>query len=122
MNNFLLVFVGGGLGSCVRYGIMRFSATYWNPHFPNATLLSNTLSSILLGLIVGLTLDKSAVGLTTRLLLVTGFCGGFSTFSAFSFETFEFLRNGQTGTALLNIGYNVIACLLCVWAGLTVAK
>ena len=122
MNNYIYVFIGGGLGSLARYGIFRLTVHLMQWQWPLASILSNSTSSFLVGLLLGITIDKSPLGMSTRLFLITGFCGGFSTFSAFSFETFEFIRNGQAGNAVLHIGVNVISCLLLIWAGLTLAR
>jgi CrcB protein len=121
MNNILIVFLGGGLGSLARYGVAKFISVYGNQNLHCATFISNVSSCLILGLVVGLTLDKNPLNTSLRLLLITGFCGGFSTFSAFSLETFELLRTGQAGIALLNICFNVITCLLCIWAGLSIS-
>ena len=122
MNNCFYVFIGGGLGSLARYGVSVLTGNLLQLQWPLATGISNAFSSMILGLVMGLTLDKTPFEITTRIFLVTGFCGGFSTFSAFSFETFEFIRNGQTGDAIIHIGTNVIVCLLCIWAGLAMSK
>jgi CrcB protein len=122
MNNYLYVFIGGGFGSLARYFVSKITVYLLPFQWPFGTFISNITSSFILGLVIGITLEKSPVHIGTRLLLITGFCGGFSTFSAFSFETFEFIRNGQSGLACIHIGTNVIFCLLCVWAGLSLSR
>ena len=118
--NLVWVFVGGGLGSLCRYSIARLMANY-EMDFPLATFIANVISCIILGYLVGLTL-KDGLSENMRLLLMTGFCGGFSTFSTFSAESFQLLQNGNIGTAMLYIGVSIIVCLICIWIGLKLAN
>lgn len=116
MQSFLLVFLGGGLGSICRYGIARLlKAQVWD--YPLATFLANIFACIILGVLMGLSL-KGEVSNTNKLLWMTGFCGGFSTFSTFSAETFELLHAGNYGYAFANIGGSIIVCLFCIFIGL----
>ena len=111
-----MVFVGGGLGSLCRYGIayaLRDAETV----FPYATFWANVVSCIILGVFAGLAL-KSGWSQNTNLLLLTGFCGGFSTFSTFTMETFQLLQAGDYTNALLNVLISIIVCLGCIILGL----
>ncbi|MCO6490378.1 MAG: fluoride efflux transporter CrcB [Phaeodactylibacter sp.] len=116
MTPYLLVFVGGGLGSACRYGIAHWLARH-HLAFPLATLLANALSCVLLGWLVGLSL-RGQITDTCKFLLMTGFCGGFSTFSTFTNETFNLLQAGHPGLGLLNIGGSLLLCLACIYAGI----
>lgn len=118
--NLVWVFVGGGLGSLCRYGIARLMTSY-KLDFPLATFIANAISCIILGYLIGLTL-KDGLSENAKLLLMTGFCGGFSTFSTFSAESFQLLQNGNTTTALLYIGASIAVCLVCIWLGLKLAN
>ena len=109
MNSLIAVFVGGGLGSLLRYGISIGLKSAGFIQFPLATLISNVLSSIVLGLVIYRFADN--LNHVAFLFLAVGFCGGFSTFSTFSYETFEMLRNGQMAWAVANV---LISVLLCV--------
>ena len=118
MQSFLLVFIGGGLGSICRYGIScLFKGPAWD--YPFATFIANALACILLGALVGISL-KNEMNATTKLLLMTGFCGGFSTFSTFSLETFELIQAGNYWYAFMNIGLSVFICLICIFIGLKI--
>ena len=122
MKAYLLVFAGGGVGSLLRYAAGRFMpATLTGSPFPNAILLVNVVASALLGVVVGWGLSRAA-GEDVRLLVGVGFCGGLSTFSSFSYDTVMLLQNGRTGAALLNIGLNVVLCLLASAGGLVLGQ
>lgn len=113
----VLVFVGGGVGSVIRYGIARLLPV---ATFPVAILFVNVVASALLGWVVGWVLARS-VGEEARLLIGVGFCGGLSTFSSFSYDTLILLQNGRWGVALLNVLLNVVVCLVASAGGLWVA-
>lgn len=118
MHPYVLVFVGGGTGSVLRYIAGRLiPATLTGSPFPTAILLVNVLASFVLGAVVGWVLNQS-VGEESRLLIGVGFCGGLSTFSSFSYDTLALLQHGRIGAALLNIGLNVTLCLLASVGGL----
>lgn len=112
MNVWAAVFIGGGIGSLMRYGISRLLlAMDLRGAFPWATLLANLLSVAILGWM----LLRMQVHFQQRPALAAfvavGICGGFSTFSTFSYENFLLFREGLPGMALANIAVNVLACL-----------
>jgi CrcB protein len=118
MHPYILVFVGGGTGSLVRYLAGRFiPATVAGSPFPNAILAVNVIASFVLGAVVGWVMARS-MGDEVRLLIGVGFCGGLSTFSSFSYDTVVLLQNGRLGAALLNIGLNLSLCLFAAAGGL----
>jgi len=113
--NLVAIFVGGGLGSLCRYSLGKFITGYGSSALAYATLCSNVLSTIVLAFFVYFFQEKMGLSQTWKLLLVTGFCGGFSTFSTFSFETFEMLRNGQTALAFANVFVSLFLCLFVLY-------
>lgn len=120
MTHFLLVFLGGGLGSVCRYGLGIW-AQPWQSRFPVATLAANGLACVVLGAVLGLHLGGQ-IPERWRLLLATGFCGGFSTFSTFTAETWQLTQSGQTSAALLNVAANMGVCLLGLLLGTKLAE
>lgn len=113
MNLWLAVFLGGGVGSIIRYAIsLSFQRMEWKGAFPLATLITNLISTALLAWLMlrwQLHLPERAVW---RALLAVGVCGGFSTFSTFSYENFQLLREGLVGYAVANIAVSVAAGIL----------
>lgn len=107
--NYLLVFIGGGLGSVLRFSIaIIFGKTTLS--LPWATFSSNIISCLIFGTILYLYKEKNLVPENYRNFMLIGICGGLSTFSTFSFETFELIKQGMAGWALLNV---TLSCLLC---------
>jgi len=105
--NYLYIFIGGGLGSVARYLTSKAGGQLFPSNFPMGTVLTNLLACLLLaGLIVGFN-TKSAEYPWLHPLLIMGFCGGFSTFSTFSNETYDLLNNGQITLAILNVVVSV---------------
>jgi fluoride exporter len=115
---YLLVFIGGGLGSLVRFQISEWCSKYALA-FPLATLISNVLACFIIGMLTGLSL-KNQLHIHHKLLFATGFCGGFSTFSTFSIETLRLYQTQNISTAYLNLFLSLILCLSATFIGLKI--
>lgn len=120
MVNLICVFVGGGLGALCRYGISKF-LPWSSGAYPWATFLANLISCIIIGLLFGVVMQKE-LSSRTQLLLITGFCGGFSTFSTFSLENYQLIEDGFLGTALGYMAASIITCLVAVFIGIKLAE
>ena len=121
MKQYFLVFLGGGLGSIARFLVGKFYSA-WQPAFPLATLTANFLSCVVFGAVVMFGVEKTNLSYSFKLLLITGFCGGFSTYSAFTFETVELFRTGQTSFAIANILLNFVISVFGLFLGTAIMK
>lgn len=116
IKNILLVALGGAVGSVCRYLLSWINST----SYPWGTFAVNILGSLLIGLLVGL-VSKGSLSTEMKLLLVTGFCGGFTTFSTFANESFGIMKAGDVVLSALYIGTSVVVGVLAVWGGLKLA-
>ena len=118
MIKLFLVGAGGFLGSVLRYlasGAVQSTARY--VHFPGGTLVVNTVGCLLIGFLTGLAEARGVFSLEQRLFLITGFLGGFTTFSAFGYETYFLVRVGETLLAAANVCGQLLLGFAAVWAG-----
>ena len=122
MHIYVIIFVGGGLGACLRYlsGIIFFN--YLNIPFPYGTFIINISGSLLLGLITMASLMKTNMDPRLMIFLTIGFCGGFTTFSTFSYEAFDLINRGFIYSSLLYICLSVILSIISTFLGIHIAK
>lgn len=121
MKQFLLVFLGGGLGSMLRFAISKIFNGYFQ-HFFLGTFLVNIIGCLIIGLILGLSLKENLLSQNQTILLVTGFCGGFTTFSTFAFENHSVLRDGGLVHFALYTIASIVVGIIAVAIGLWLAK
>ena len=121
MKNLLLVFIGGGLGSVLRFLLGKWLNNTENG-IPFGTFIANIIGSLLIGVILGYAAKSDTLNQNQTLLLATGFCGGFTTFSTFAYENHIFLKSGDfTSFALYTITSFAIG-FLAVFAGMYLIK
>jgi CrcB protein len=118
----VLVALGGLVGSVARYWLSGAVQELSGPMFPSGTLAVNVVGSFVIGLVMALSLERGLLNEEWRILLTTGFCGGFTTMSAFSYETLALLRAGESVLALWNVGASFVACLAAAWMGTIVGQ
>ena len=119
-----IVFIafGGAIGTVLRYLISIFINKYWSQQFPLATFLTNIFGCFLMGLFIGY-LDKNNLNHSElKWFLITGFCGGFTTFSAFGYENFSLIQQQNSFLSILYIGASIFLGVLSVWVGLFMNK
>lgn len=117
MNELLLVMLGGAVGSGLRYGAGLLIAPSEGT-FPWSTFLVNVIGSFMLGALVGITVHTDSVSRQAMLLLGTGLCGGFTTYSTFAVESTLFAQNGQSSMLAIYVGATVVCCTAAALAGI----
>lgn len=122
MKNLLLIFTGGGLGSLARYGLSRLINSLSVSHFPFGTFFVNIIGCFLIGFIIFYTERYGEQADTWRLFLVTGICGGFTTFSAFSLENTQLLSDQRILFFFLYAAGSVILGLAATYLGLLAGR
>lgn len=118
----MLVGAGGFVGSVLRYITSRAIDSKMNSLFPYGTLAVNVAGSFILGMVYVIALKRAGDSENIRLLLGAGFCGGFTTFSAFALENFNLMEQRLIGTSVLYIGVSLVLGFLGLWAGITLAR
>jgi CrcB protein len=120
MKSFLLVFLGGGLGSGLRY-LVASAMNQYSKVLPFGTFTVNMIGCLLIGMILGYSQKENTLTSNQTLLLATGFCGGFTTFSAFTNENLELIKNGEIfNFSVYTIGSVLIGILaVCIGFYLT---
>ena len=122
MLNLFAVFFGGGIGAVTRYltGFLVLRNFHFN--LPVATFLVNIIGSFIIGFLYIIFVDKQEINPALKFALTVGFCGGLTTFSTFSLEIFEMLKNAQFLHAFCYVLLSVIICVISVWIGVSCAK
>ena len=115
--SFLLVGIGGFVGSVLRYWLSLFIGQHLVSTFPFGTFVVNVIGCFLIGLVAGLSDRGSLISPEVRLLLTSGFCGGFTTFSTFSYESMALLKDGELMFLAANVGLSVAAGFLATYLG-----
>ena len=122
MKLFLYVAIGAAVGGVARLALAGFLQQRAGAGFPVGTLVINLTGSLLLGVLIRYTLQSTSVSPEMRAMLTTGLCGGYTTFSTFSYETAVLLQDGEYGRAGVYVGVSVIGALLATFAGFACAE
>jgi fluoride exporter len=122
LKDFFAISIAAVVGANLRYLLSRLLAREFGVAFPYGTLLINTLGSVIVGYFVVWTTERALVDPRWRLLVVVGFCGSFTTFSSYAFETIAYFEQGQWGLMLANVFSNNLLCLGAVLAGMALAR
>jgi len=118
----VLVGIGGGLGSIFRYLTSVLANKYFQAIFPLGTFFANIIGCLIIGVLLGLFERQQLINPDLKFLFITGFCGGYTTFSTFASENINLFQSGNSLTAFLYIASSIVLSLLAVWLGLTLAK
>lgn len=120
--NYLIVFLGAGIGGAGRHGVNVLAARLFGTAFPAGTLVINVLGCLLIGIVAGIFAFRGHLPQEMRLFLTTGILGGFTTFSAFSLDAALLWERGEAGLAALYVGGSLVLSLVAVAAGLALTR
>jgi fluoride exporter len=122
VKDFFVISIAAIVGANFRYFLSRLAAREFGPVFPAGTLIINVLGSFIVGFFVIWTSERVLLDPRWRLLVVVGFCGSFTTFSSYAFETISYFEQGQWGLMLTNVLSNNLLCLGGAMAGMALAR
>src|SRR6266852_5541364 len=122
MLDVLVISLGAIVGANARYFISRYAAQVLGPVFPYGTLIINVVGSLIVGFFVIWTSERVLIDPRWRLLVVVGFCGAFTTFSSYAFESMAYFEQGQWALMVANVLSNNLLCLGAVLVGMALAR
>ena len=122
MKDFIAISVAAIVGANLRYLLSRLTARELGPVFPYGTLFINIVGSFIVGFFIIWATERVLLDPRWRLLVVVGFCGSFTTFSSYAFETMAYFEHGQWGLMAANILSNNLLCLAGALAGMALAR
>jgi len=120
--DFVIVSIGAVVGANARWILSRYAAKLLGPVFPYGTLIINLTGSLIVGFFITWTTERVLADPRWRLFIVVGFCGAFTTFSSYAFETMTYFEQGQWALLAANILSNNLLCLGAVLAGIALAR
>jgi fluoride exporter len=119
---YVMVGVGGALGSILRFWLGSYIGERIGTRFPYGTLVVNISGSFLIGLVFAILTQRMQWSPNWRYLIPIGFIGGYTTFSSFEFEAFRTIQDGQLGLGLLYVGLSVVVGFIAVWGGMVAGR
>ena len=122
LKSMLMTGLGGFFGTCTRFLVGRLAQYLFTSPFPYGTFVVNVVGCFLIGIFFGLAERTQLISSGLNLFLITGFCGGFTTFSSFSHDTLVLMENRHWGYVALYVGVSVVLGIVMVWLGRSVVK
>ncbi|MSP14698.1 MAG: fluoride efflux transporter CrcB [Chloroflexi bacterium] len=122
MERLFWIGLGGFLGSNARYLLSGWAAERWGSQFPYGTLIINLTGSLLLGFFLTVATERLLIPVNIRLFFATGFCGGYTTFSTFMYESLQLFEQGGQLGAVLNLASSIALGMVCVLIGVFLAR